>query len=69
MLARMWEKGNSYSQLVGMKTGTVAMDISVQFPHKAETDLAMLILDIDPKDSTHYTSEVLSHPCTLLFDS
>ena len=49
MLARMWEKGNSYSQLVGMKTGTVAMEISVQFSHKAETDLAILIFDIPQK--------------------
>lgn len=69
MLARMWGKGNSYSQLVGMKAGPVAMEISVPFSHKVETDLAILILGIDPKNSTYYTSEVLSHPCSLLFDS
>ena len=34
MLVRMWRKGNPFILLVGMQTGAVALENSVEFPQK-----------------------------------
>lgn len=54
MLARVQGKGKTQSLSMGVQTGKVAMEFSVEVPQKAENrstqDLAVPILGIYPKD-------------------
>ena len=68
MLARMWRNGNPFTLLVGMQTGAVALENSVEVPKKLKIDLpyepAIALLGICPRDTG-----VLMHrgTCTPMF--
>ena len=57
MLERLWGKGNTSALLVGMQTGTVALDISIVISQKIRKqglvpqDPAIPLLGIYPKDA------------------
>jgi hypothetical protein len=40
-MARMLEKGNFYSLLVGVQTGKATVEISIKIPHKAKNKSTM----------------------------
>ena len=58
MLERMWGKGNTPPLLVGVQTGTAALEISMWIFRKLENNLpqdpAIPLLGIYPKDAQSY---------------
>ena len=43
MLARMQRKGNTFALLVGMQTGAVTLENSVQFPQKIKSGTTLWV--------------------------
>lgn len=64
MLLRLWQKGNSYSQLVRMQTGPATLEISVENSQKLKINLqcdsAVPPLGRCSKDLTSYSIDTCS---------
>lgn len=64
-LGRLWRNGNTYSLLMGVKTGTTTMEICVEVAQKLKTNLpkdpCISLLSIYPKDTTFYYRYLLIH--------
>jgi hypothetical protein len=61
MLVRKWKKRDTPAWLVGLKTGTTALEIIVFDPQKIGTeDPAIPLLGMYPKDSSTYNKDTCS---------
>ena len=68
VLARLWRKGNSSTLLVGMQTGAVTVENSMEFPQKTKNelpfDLAIPLLGLYPKNPE---TPIQKNLCTPMF--
>ena len=64
----MWRKGNPSALLVGMQTGVATVENSMEFPQKIKNetafDLAIPLLELDPKNSE---TPIQKNLCTPMF--